>query len=452
MAYIQVRDRQYPLSSRVRIGTAEGVDVRLEAGDGREGEATVVLTRDGQALIRSTGTSPVKVNGVALGPEGTPLLHGDKIDVAGTEVLFGDDQQVGSTQYVPSVDIESLNSSRAAARRARPAAGTGGRLVSQVDGREYPVPDGGLLIGRDAGCDVVVPITEVSRRHAEIIASGSGYQLNDLSTNGVLVNGARVDKSHTLGRGDVVRIANAEFRFYADAAPATAAPNEGAPADAGAPPAAPAKPPASAPAPAPAIAAAGSEPTPALASPPLQATAAPVVVRPALATLEIINEGVNKGETFELRTPLSHVGRGPHNDVAIDDESVSDSHAKLQKREGGWFVVDMGSTNGTYVGGRRIDGERRLEGSPDIRFGGVKMTFRPAAEPVDAAKGTRAFTAPKAEDIKRASAAKAPAQRPAASRGVPETASPPSAKFPWWIAIAAIALIAIAAFFIVQGR
>ena len=87
--------------------------------------------------------------------------------------------------------------------------------------------------------------------------------------------------------------------------------------------------------------------------------------RPVLPVLETLNEGPAKGTRTPLRTPLAHVGRGAHNDVRLDDESVSETHAKLQHREDGWYVVDMGSTNGTYVGGTRLTGERKLEGSPD---------------------------------------------------------------------------------------
>jgi pSer/pThr/pTyr-binding forkhead associated (FHA) protein len=110
-----------------------------------------------------------------------------------------------------------------------------------------------------------------------------------------------------------------------------------------------------------------------------------------LAVLEVVNEGVSRGKRYELRVPLAHVGRGAHNDIVIDDESVSDIHAKLQRREDGWYLIDLGSTNGTYVGGSRLTHDRRLDGSPDVRFGGVKLNFRAADVTVPAAKSTRAI-------------------------------------------------------------
>jgi predicted component of type VI protein secretion system len=167
--------------------------------------------------------------------------------------------------------------------------------------------------------------------------------------------------------------------------------------------------------------------------------------RPVLARLETLNAGPTRGATFTLRTPLAHVGRGAHNDVRLADESVSETHAKLQRREDGWYVVDMESTNGTYVAGTRIRGERRLEGSPDIRFGGIKMRFTsaetaslgaPATEP----KGTRAIAS--VERPKRAPAAPERAAAPAPA------ASGRSALV--WIVL--LVVVAVVAFFVLQGR
>ena len=79
-------------------------------------------------------------------------------------------------------------------------------------------------IGRDASADIVVPQTAVSRRHAQVIAGASGYIVNDLSTNGVFVNGEKVASGHALSRADVLRVGTEEFRCYADLAKAGAVP------------------------------------------------------------------------------------------------------------------------------------------------------------------------------------------------------------------------------------
>jgi hypothetical protein len=150
-------------------------------------------------------------------------------------------------------------------------------------------------------------------------------------------------------------------------------------------------------------------------------------VRKSLASLEVINEGPMKGTKFELFTPLTNIGRGPHNDVVLQEDSVSDSHAKILKREGAWWLVDQGSTNGTYIGGRRVQGEQQIVGAPDVRFGSVKMMFKSVAAPSDdEGKGTRAIVASgvdaakKAAERKRATVTapqREPAQLPAEKKG-----------------------------------
>ena len=411
MPVIQVHDVQHPLKrGQTRLGSGPDADVRVSDDASLGVQAVLDLGADDQAIIRRAGgASAVKVNGVALGAEPTPLMHGDKVEIAGVELQYSEDRKAGATQYVSAAEIAEI----AAAKRAGPAratAATGGRLVSLVDGKEYAIADTGITIGRDAGNDVVVAQSEVSRVHARLGPGETGYVLTDQSTNGVFVNGERVSGTKLLSRADVIRVGSEEFRFYADVAPI---------ARSVAAPAAPTAPPPVAPTPAPpAPAPVASRPAPAPLSqepttlPTPAPTAAPApVLRPVLAVLEMANEGPGKGQTFDVRASLTHVGRGPHNDIVLADESVSDSHAKLQLRDDGWYVVDAGSTNGTYVGGSRVEGERRLDGAPDLRFGGIKMRFRPVAQPSDAGKGTRRIATRPSD---RASVAPA-----ATKRGVP---------------------------------
>jgi pSer/pThr/pTyr-binding forkhead associated (FHA) protein len=201
-----------------------------------------------------------------------------------------------------------------------------------------------------------------------------------MSSNGVFVNGERVRGSQRLARADVIRVGGDEFRFHADmpVPGAPTLPNEdGAPSVASMTPAD-------------SSSLEDTAPTPASLpdAPVSAATDSDDEVRPALVTLEVLNEGLSKGNRYTIRTPLAHVGRGAHNDVRLTDESVSETHAKLQRRDDGWYAVDMNSTNGTYVGGSRVTGERRIDGAPDVRFGGVKLRFLPAGMPVRALDAT----------------------------------------------------------------
>ena len=409
MPVLRINERQHSLGSgKTRLGGGADVDVRI-SDDEQLGTQAVIDLSDASAVIRRNGNAAVKVNGVPLGAEPTPLMHGDKIEIAGHELFYAEDTKGGTTRHVMQSEVRSILEKRPGAPRA--TIGSGGRLVSLVDGKEYIVSERGVTIGRDASSEVVVAQSEVSRKHAEIVPSERGYVIHDHSTNGVYVNGVRVMQSQLLSRSDVVRVGSEEFRFYADvmvsgpmpkasmpaATPPTsaaAAPATPAAAPAPSPPAPPAPGPVAAPAQAASAAASNAETlrlpsVPESVSKPKQAPASET--RPLLAYLEIINEGVARGKRFEIRVPLAHIGRGAHNDVVVDDDSVSDTHAKLQRREDGWYLVDLGSTNGTYVGGSRLTHERRLDGAPDVRFGGVKFTFRAADVPVQAPKSTRAI-------------------------------------------------------------
>ncbi|MDQ3995484.1 MAG: FHA domain-containing protein [Gemmatimonadota bacterium] len=216
MPVIQVNNQQYSLKvGTTLVGAGDDADVPVPAHETLGVQAVVEVGPDRSASIRRASPSAVvRVNGVALGVEPTPLLHGDRVEVAGHELLFAEDHRGGATQYVQTIG-PGATAPHHAARDGRTAA-TGGRLVSLVDGREYPIAATGVVIGRDAGCDVVVPHADVSRRHAEIVAAQAGYVLTDLSTNGVFVNGDRVKYSVLLGRGDVIRLGSEEFRFDAD--------------------------------------------------------------------------------------------------------------------------------------------------------------------------------------------------------------------------------------------
>ena len=429
MPVLQLNDQHFPLhAGPTRIGSGDGVQIALP-GDATPGaQAEVERSTSGQVTIRrSTEAAQVRVNGVLLGAEPTPLMHGDRVEIGGVELRYADDAKGGATQFVSMAEMAAMGGSKGADARA--TAASGGRLVSLVDGKEYMVADAGLVLGRDASCDVVVAQNEVSRRHAEIAPGELGYVVRDTSANGVFVNGERVQGSRRLSRSDVLRVGTEEFRFHADAKPVASA----APTPVVSAPAAPAVPAAPAPARAPDVAAM-SQPTP-LAMPRSEDP------RPELASLEILNEGPMKGTRFTIRSALVHVGRGAHNDIRLADDSVSETHAKLQRRDDGWYAVDMNSTNGTYVGGTRIAGERRLEGTPDVRFGGMKMRFAPADAGAEGeAKGTRAIAS--VERLRRTVPAAAPAQ------AAPE---PESRGVPGWVWVVG-ALAVAAAFFMLRGR
>ena len=96
--------------------------------------------------------------------------------------------------------------------------------------------------------------------------------------------------------------------------------------------------------------------------------------RKAALTL-ITASGKRKPARWELDKEVI-VGRGGSCDINIGDEFASNLHAKVYEAEGRIYVEDLGSTNGTYVNGRRITYPTELRGGDQIKIGRTVMEFR----------------------------------------------------------------------------
>ena len=71
---------------------------------------------------------------------------------------------------------------------------------------------------------------------------------------------------------------------------------------------------------------------------------------------------------------MTTIGRSQRSILRIDDESVSGSHAHLEQRGESFWICDDGSTNGTFLNGRRV-GEAQLSEGDTVRFGDVEFVF-----------------------------------------------------------------------------
>jgi len=79
-------------------------------------------------------------------------------------------------------------------------------------GQRYAIGDV-LVIGRSSSCDIHVPDSEMSRRHAEVSSHNGGVVVRDLgSTNGTSVNGGMISSPTTLAAGDVIVVGTTEIR------------------------------------------------------------------------------------------------------------------------------------------------------------------------------------------------------------------------------------------------
>jgi hypothetical protein len=100
--------------------------------------------------------------------------------------------------------------------------------------------------------------------------------------------------------------------------------------------------------------------------PPARA-AAPSPGRPALEM---------DGRTYPITAAVTVLGRGTEADVIVDDAGVSRRHAEVRAEGDQLTVVDLGSTNGTYVDGEKIAGVAALVDGSRIRVGRSQLTVR----------------------------------------------------------------------------
>lgn len=78
---------------------------------------------------------------------------------------------------------------------------------------------------------------------------------------------------------------------------------------------------------------------------------------------------------YVLDGPTAALGRSRECDCVIDDQNVSRRHAELRRNStGDWQIVDLGSTNGVKVNGRRVDSSRLAPGD-DISLGTISFIF-----------------------------------------------------------------------------
>ncbi|MFY9665362.1 MAG: FhaA domain-containing protein [Candidatus Cybelea sp.] len=84
-------------------------------------------------------------------------------------------------------------------------------------------------------------------------------------------------------------------------------------------------------------------------------------------------EGVPPGEIYSIEG-TARIGRSDDGEVVLLDPSVSRAHAVVEVRAGEAIVRDLGSTNGTFLNGRRIETGALRDGD-ELRFGNTRMLF-----------------------------------------------------------------------------
>ena len=90
----------------------------------------------------------------------------------------------------------------------------------------------------------------------------------------------------------------------------------------------------------------------------------------------VVADGPDAGQAVELGSEPLLIGRGTDAAIRLDDDYVSTRHARVATNGEEWFVEDLGSTNGTYVGSQRVTTPTPVAVGTPIRIGKTVLELR----------------------------------------------------------------------------
>ncbi|SCE92957.1 FHA domain-containing protein [Micromonospora purpureochromogenes] len=96
---------------------------------------------------------------------------------------------------------------------------------------------------------------------------------------------------------------------------------------------------------------------------------------PELTPLLTVAGGTMRGASFRLSPRPQVIGRAPTADIVVTDPHLSRRHAEVRLTDAGAVLVDLGSTNGTWLNDRRITGPEQLCDGDVVRLGRTELRF-----------------------------------------------------------------------------
>jgi pSer/pThr/pTyr-binding forkhead associated (FHA) protein len=90
----------------------------------------------------------------------------------------------------------------------------------------------------------------------------------------------------------------------------------------------------------------------------------------------VVVDGPSSGSSAPLDGDPVLIGRGPDAAIRLDDDYVSTRHARIGSSEGTFYVEDLGSTNGTYIGAQRITQATAIQLGSRVRVGKTTLELK----------------------------------------------------------------------------
>jgi pSer/pThr/pTyr-binding forkhead associated (FHA) protein len=111
---------------------------------------------------------------------------------------------------------------------------------------------------------------------------------------------------------------------------------------------------------------------PPLVPPPAPAPPAPAPPPAPEIRLRVLEPAGQRGRVYELADEVT-VGRAPGCGVSLPDTTVSQLHARVFRRDGSFFLEDLGSTNGTWLNRARVGGAVPLKRGDRVMVGSTLL-------------------------------------------------------------------------------
>jgi pSer/pThr/pTyr-binding forkhead associated (FHA) protein len=228
------------------------------------------------------------------------------------------------------------------------------RLVDPASGREFPLKEGENSIGRES-TDVLLADPTVSRRHAVLTVEADKCWIEDLgSTNGTYVAGTQLQPGERTELSD-----GTELKVGSAVLTVRISPVEAPPAEEVSEP--------------PMEEAAGAAEEEVIAEARIEEVEEVAAAEPAPVARLVDSAGTE----YLVMPGTNAIGRREGNAIVLPDLYVSGSHAELVADETGFWITDLGSTNGSVLNRTKlVPGERMsLNDGDEIVFGQTAMRF-----------------------------------------------------------------------------